>query len=291
MGHKILRLCLGVLLLLTCLFTVSAEEFMPEERGSITVTLTEQKGKTPIVDAELSLYYIATVKLNDTGNLGYSYREDFSHCGIALDDPALASKLEAFLSDGHVQAVKLRTDAEGTVVCRDLPLGLYFLCQTGLVEGYAPCTPFLVTLPVKTAEGYEYHVNATPKTEVSKLKDITVKKVWNVGASTEATQSISVQLLRNGVVVETAVLNEENDWQMTYRDLPESDAYSIKELNVPKGFTATYGRNGSVFTVTNTWSLVDTGQLQWPIPVLAICGILLIWLGVELLQKKRESNA
>ena len=73
--------------------------------------------------------------------------------------------------------------------------------------------------------------------------------------------------------------------------MPESDAYSVKEVDVPKGFTATVKQNGYVFTVTNTLSLVQTGQLMWPIPVLAIIGMILIAAGIALLQKKREPNA
>ena len=136
-----------------------------------------------------------------------------------------------------------------------------------------------------------YEVNASPKTEVARLTDITIKKVWNTDKSTEAADSVTVQLLRNGNVVKTATLNAQNNWQVTYTDMPESDAYSIKEVDVPKGFTATYQQKGYVFTVTNTSTLIQTGQLMWPIPVLAISGMLLIAAGIVLLQKKRKTNA
>ena len=136
-----------------------------------------------------------------------------------------------------------------------------------------------------------YEVNASPKTEVSRLTSITIKKVWNTDASTEATDSVTVQLFRNGNVVKTATLNAQNNWQVTYTDMPESDAYIIEEVNVPKGFTATYQQKGNVFTVTNTSTLIQTGQLMWPIPVLAISGMLLIAAGIVLLQKKRKTNA
>jgi hypothetical protein len=97
--------------------------------------------------------------------------------------------------------------------------------------------------------------------------------------------------LRNGSVVKTATLNAKNNWQITYTDMPESDAYSIKEIEVPKGFTETYSNSGYVFTVTNTATLPETGQLIWPIPVLAVSGMLLISVGVMLMQKKRDTNA
>jgi hypothetical protein len=134
-------------------------------------------------------------------------------------------------------------------------------------------------------------VNASPKTEVARLTSITIKKVWNTDATTEAADHVTVQLMRDGKVVQTATLNAQNDWQVTYTDMPESDAYSIKEIDVPKGFTATYSQAGYVFTVTNTSTLIQTGQRVWPIPVLAAVGMLLIALGIALLQKKGKSHA
>ena len=123
------------------------------------------------------------------------------------------------------------------------------------------------------------------------MTTITIKKVWNTDASTKAADSVTVQLLKKGNVVKTATLNEQNNWQMSYADIPESDAYSIKEVNVPKGFTATYKQNGDTFTVTNTSTLIQTGQLTWPIPVLAVSGMLLLIVGVVLVKKKGKSNA
>jgi outer membrane protein assembly factor BamB len=170
-------------------------------------------------------------------------------------------------------------------------LGLYFIRQSSAVEGFAPCTPFMVTLPGTNDDGYVYEVNASPKTEVARLTSITIKKVWNTDASTQAADSVTVQLLQNGNVVNTAILNEQNHWQVTYSGMSESDAYSIEEVDVPKGFTATYKQSGYVFTVTNTATLAQTGQLMWPIPVLTVSGMLLIAVGITLLKKKRKTNA
>jgi hypothetical protein len=278
------------LLILSCSGTVLAQEFDPERTGSISVTLTEQYKKEPIMGAELSLYHVATVQLNINGNLSYVYTDAFENSGIEIDDPTLASKLDAFVQERPISSIRITTDANGTAVCKDLALGLYFVRQSGTVDGFAPCTPFLVTLPGMNADGYMYDVNASPKTEVAKLTSITIKKVWNTDASTEASDHVTVQLLRNGNVIQTATLDASNNWQVTYTDLPESDAYSIKEIDIPKGFTATYSRSGYVFTVTNTSTLIQTGQLIWPIPVLAVCGMLLLAVGITLLQKKRVVN-
>jgi hypothetical protein len=271
--------------------TAFAQDFDSKRVGSISVTLMDQDSKTPITGAELSLYYVATVSLNSNNNLSYTFTDAFEDCGCALDDPTLSVKLDAFVKENSVPAEKLVTDAHGNVTFTNLPLGLYFVQQTNTVAGYTPCTPFLVTVPNHDDAGYVYDVNASPKTDVAKLTDITIKKVWNTDASASPADSVTIQLLKDGVVVETAILSAENNWQVTYTDLPESDAYSIVEVNVPKGFTVTYSKNGYIFTATNSASLIQTGQLIWPIPVLALSGIFLLLMGFSILRKPGNQNA
>ena len=291
MRRKFISIILTIWVLLMMPMTVFAQSFDVNRLGSISVTLMDQDGKTPISGAELSLYHVATVSLNSKNNLSYTFTDAFENCGCALEDPALSAKLDAFVEEHSPSAKKLVTDVHGKVSFTNLPLGLYFVKQTSAVAGYAPCTSFLVTVPNHNAGGYVYDVNASPKTDVTRLTNITVKKVWNTDASTKATNSVTVQLLREGVVVETATLSDQNNWQVTYTDMPESDAYSIVEVNVPKGFTATYSKSGYVFTVTNTSTLAQTGQLVWPIPVLAMAGLFLIVVGSIVLRKTRKENA
>ena len=291
MRHKFISVFLIAGILLMMPMTVFAQSFDADRLGSISVTLMDQDGKTPIAGAELSLYYVASAELNSNNNLSYTFTDAFEDCGAALNDPALSAKLDAFVKDYSISAEKLVTDAHGNAAFMNLPLGLYFVKQTSTVAGYAPCTSFLVTVPNHNTDGYVYDVNASPKTDVARLTAITIKKVWNTDASTKVADSVMVQLLRDGVVVETATLSDQNNWQVTYTDMPESDVYSIVEVNVPKGFTATYSQSGYVFTVTNSASLIQTGQLIWPIPVLAMAGLCLIAVGTIVLRKTRRKNA
>lgn len=289
MNRKIITFFVIILLISTCCYTVFAKEFDLGKTASVSVTLIEQN--EPVVGAELSVYYVATVVMDENGNLIYDYTNDFKQLGIALNDVSLAAKLDTFVSQYNVPSVKMTTNADGTALYGEIPLGLYFVKQTGAVDGFAPCTPFIVTVPNEKDGEYVYEVNASPKTEVERLTSITIKKVWNTDKSTEAAKSVTVQLLKGENVLKTAILSDDNNWQITYNDMPESDEYSVKEVNVPKGFTATYKQSGNVFTVTNSSTLIQTGQLMWPIPVLAISGMLLIAAGVMLLQKKRKTNA
>jgi uncharacterized surface anchored protein len=241
--------------------------------------------------AELSVFHIATVMADENGTLSYAYTDAFSDCGAEVDDPELVKKLEIFVSGNEIPARKIVTDSQGKAACENLPLGLYFVKQTGDVEGFAPCTSFLVTVPMKTEDGYQYDVDASPKTDTFRYIDLTIRKVWNTDSSTQITDSVTIQLLRGDTVVDTVTLNEANNWYVTYTNLPESDAYRIEEVNVPKGFTVTYTRDGYIFTAINTPSLIQTGQLLWPIPVLAMTGLCLIAIGAIVLRKTRTKNA
>ncbi len=291
MRYKLLSFCLTVWILFLLPVTVSAQSFDPARTGSISVTLTDPDSRTPISGAELSVYYVASVRLNEKNNLCYTFDDAFADCGAALDDPALSAKLDVFAPDHALPAAKLMTDAYGQAVFADLPLGLYFVKQTNSAAEYAPCTPFLVTVPYEETDGYVYDINASPKTELAKLTSVTVRKVWNTDASTEIAGSVTVQLLKYGAVMESAELSEANNWQVTFADMPESDGYSVLEVNVPEGFTATYSQNGYVFTVTNSASLIQTGQPVWPVPVLAMAGLILIAAGVSILRKSGDDNA
>ena len=122
------------------------------------------------------------------------------------------------------------------------------------------------------------------------LVDITIEKVWNTDAE-GLPQYITVQLLNRETVVKTAVLSEENDWSVTYFDMPESDGYTLRENPVPQGYTATYSHRGYQFIVTNTRALAQTGQLIWPIPVLAMAGLFFLLIGFAILRKLEKNDA
>ena len=288
MRNKIISVCLIAVLLLALPITAYAQNLDFDQLGAIRVTLLEKNGTSPIVGAELSIYHVATVALNSSGNLSYTYTEPFEACGSALDDPELAIKLEQFLNTHFVTATKAVTDSLGTATCTELPLGLYFIMQTDTVGGFAPCKPFLVTIPLLSDGVYHYEVETTPKTEVAKLTSITIKKVWNTDETSKVPDSVTVQLLRNGSVVKTATLNTQNQWQVTFPEMPESDDYSVREINIPQGFTVTYAQNGYSYTVTNTAALLQTGQLTWPIPAFAIIGVVLLAVGTVILRKERQ---
>ena len=291
MRRKLFSACLLLCLLLQLSVTVFAKPLDLNGVGSISITLLDQHGRQPVAQAEVSVYYVASVVRSENNRPVYSYTADFENCGFALDDPKLAVKLDVFTQEYDLPAQTVVTDDRGKAVLTDLPLGLYFVKQTAPAANNVICMPFLVTVPNYNNDGFIYDVDALPKADVVETTDITVKKVWNVDETVTVAQQVTVQLLRDGAVVKTAVLNEENGWEAVFYDMPRSDAYSVLESNIPEGFTATYTQNGYEFTVINSASLPQTGQVIWPIPLLAVAGLFLIAVGTVCLKKSRERNA
>ena len=56
------------------------------------------------------------------------------------------------------------------------------------------------------------------------------------------------------------------------------------------GYTPYYSRVGNVITITNSTSLIQTGQLTWPVAVLGGLGVLLIALGLITSAKRRKAS-
>ena len=67
--------------------------------------------------------------------------------------------------------------------------------------------------------------------------------------------------------------------------------WQVIETNSPKGYVPSYHVSEGVVTITNTRSLIQTGQLNWPIWVLGGAGLVLVALGGAMLVKKKKHNA
>ena len=82
--------------------------------------------------------------------------------------------------------------------------------------------------------------------------DLSVKKVWDDGDNPERPLSVSVALYKDDVQLSDGVtLSAGNEWTTTWPGLDPRGNYSVKEINCPKEYTATYTREGNTFIVTN----------------------------------------
>ena len=189
--------------------------------GSITFTLVWEEA--PIDSGALTLYQVGTVApVNDT----YAYvpveaLADAAH----LDDltaPELARDLARLVQERELSGVTAPI-RHGEAVFTDLTLGVYLVTQEpeDACDGFAPISPFLITVPQYADGVYIYDIAAQPK----------------VPLHTEPTEP------------------------------PSTDPTKPTEPNLPQ-----------------------TGQLHWPVPVLAVSGITIFLLGWAMRTRKREHH-
>ena len=122
--------------------------------------------------------------------------------------------------------------------------------------------------------GYRSAVNGDTiiNTHEPATTKVTVVKVWNDDANKDGLRpaSVTINLLANGRVVRTAMLDAANDWQTAFGDLMmyshqgQRIVYTVVEANVPAGYQSTVSQNGMTFTVTNTHRPTKPGQPTTP---------------------------
>lgn len=149
---------------------------------------------------------------------------------------------------------------DGEVFFDDVPQGLYLLSGKRLTIGdttYIP-TPMLVEI-VKDDYLNDLHFNSLPKmtlrTRAGADSRYTVKKVWqkDAGYAFDRSLYITVVVYKNGEYLETATLDESNNWQMTWYG--EADAeWRVQEVDIPDKYTVIYKSNETQFVIENTYN-------------------------------------
>ena len=96
--------------------------------------------------------------------------------------------------------------------------------------------------------------------------EVNVEKIWVDGGFGNRPDSITVQLYRDGTAEAVAELRGDDDtWAHTFDNLPvyksdksgEESEYTVKEMNVPAGYTAMIDRHTGGYTITNTLDGLD----------------------------------
>ena len=123
---------------------------------------------------------------------------------------------------------------------------------------------------------------------------LTVRKVWSGDEDQlDKRPDTAAMTLYNGPeAVETVYLGDWNEWTYTWNELDPAGSWTVLESDIPKGYVPSYEVDADgIVTVTNTATLIQTGQLNWPVAVLGVVGIGMIFFGVLLMRKKRKENA
>ncbi|MDD7169912.1 MAG: SpaA isopeptide-forming pilin-related protein [Faecalibacterium sp.] len=269
MEQKSLRRRFAALLLMLCLLAAGALPALATSvnirlvdasgnpaTGTIRVALYDSAKDKALSGGQLTLYRVAEVKRKN-GDLSFEYCGDFYGCGIALGDltdSTLADQLLEYMPQGARGTTKT-VDADGNAAFENLELGLYLIVQSKASNGYAPIKPFLVSLPMAENGKWNYEVDASPK----------VGGYTPVNPDTPPVPPTPVPDKPGTPDSPVAPGNPDNPAAPGKPDNP-----------------ALAGRpDGAVMN-----GLPQTGQLNWPVPVLAVSGMLLFAAGWVLNKKE-----
>lgn len=228
----------------------AAEEIMDLTRkGSLFVTMWD-KGKDMVVPGgKMTLYPVAQAE-EENGDFSFSYINGFEDCGMELGD----------LDSGDL-AAKLT---------ENIPEGAEKTVQSVDANGEVTFSdlPLGVYLLVQTeaAEGYNpvnpFVVSVPMKEGTTWIYDV------------DATPKMEPV---------TAKVSTPTPVPQNPSNTPEPAKPQSTTPGTPSGSSTLTGSTASIT------SLPQTGQLNWPIPVLTICGLLLFVFGWMMRGKKNEA--
>ena len=165
-------------------------------------------------------------------------------------------------------------DLEGSTTVKDLKIGTRYTVQedttSAQVIGYTLTAPGAQKVTINATGAQVEFVNYYAKDTTS----VTVTKEWNDNlVKALRPESVTVQLMKNDVPVDGAlvVLDDNNQWSHTWTDLPMYNdtgskiTYSVKEVNVPAGYTVAVNPVATAatptFTITNTANVVEAPEI------------------------------
>lgn len=268
----------AVLAALTLLVWCAAPAFALEvvdlsRTGSIKVSLYDSETSEAVGGGTLTLYRVAKVQ-KDNANLSFVYTNGFEDCGVELGD----------LSEGELAgrlAEKIAATAESTTVevsdlgvaeFGDLEVGLYLVVQTTAAENYNVINPFLVSVPIQENGSYVYDVDALPKVGTA------AKKTPEPPDTPDTPDTPDKPEEENPNTPVAPGPDNPDGWVLGANG---EKIYLNPEAPSPDN------PNGYVM---GAHGLPQTGQLNWPIPVLAVTGVVLVAAGIKLKKGTRKDE-
>lgn len=289
-------LCLAVLLcVLGQSIGVSALSALDVER-SCSLALHYTKDGVAFSGLEILIFRVAECHADGTFDL----TGDFADYPVKIHGITTqkqwqdaAQTLAAYAAADYIDPTAMViTDASGTAKFEDLQTGLYLILdvEAETQEGTFWFGQSLVLLPRPDENGeYSYDLEARPKpSAVTPWGEYTVVKLWKDAGQTEKRPtSVTVDILKDGILQESVVLSPENNWSYTWKTDGTADHWSVVESNVPEGYSVSITADGNVFHVTNALPVTPppptTGDYTsiWPyVLAMSISGCMLLILGI-----------
>ena len=302
---KILKISITLVMLAVIASTMLVPAFAAfpwpdNQKGSIVFNLydPEQPGKLLTREYEFTIFKVGDV-VETNGSYNFQLDANMRARGLVIEDlekPETGTIISQVIdaNPGAYTGIA-KKNSLGTFLFDNLDLGVYLVRQTVTSPGYNINDPFCVIIPSSPKGRPEFNVVVTPKVIVTDYINVIIKKVWNAGEGVVVPTEVTMQLLKNNQPINTVVLNASNNWAHQWVHLRRSDNIEVREINIPTNFVVSYTTtdNGTLIliTATNSSKLPQTGQLNWPVPILAGAGVALILVGFLLTKKKsRDEN-
>lgn len=171
---------------------------------------------------------------------------------VTLDDKTISGTYGDMVFENGVANFTLKTGESKTT--SNLPAGVTYevVEQEANTDGYTTSSvgETGAIQANKTAEAiFNNHKDSSGG---SSYTSVSVKKVWKLDDGGAAADSVTVNLLRNGVIYATVKLDSSNNWSYSWNRLNDSYIWTVEEVNVPDGFMVTIDRApGNSFTIIN----------------------------------------
>ena len=271
----------AVLAALTLLVWCAAPAFALEvvdlsRTGSIKVSLYDSETSEAVGGGTLTLYRVAKVQ-KDNANLSFVYTNGFEDCGVELGDLSegeLAGRLAEKIA-ATAESTTVEISDFGTAEFGDLEVGLYLVVQTTAAENYNVINPFLVSVPIQENGSYVYDVDALPKVGTAAKKTPEPPDTPDTPDTPDPPDKPDEQNPNTPVAPGP---DNPDGWVLGANG---EKIYLNPEAPSPDN------PNGHVM---GAHGLPQTGQLNWPIPVLAVTGVVLVAAGIKLKKGTRKDE-
>ena len=266
-----------------------------------TLTLTYASAEVTLPSLAVDIYRVASVSTD----FRYTLESAFEETALAVNGiqtqrewNTVRTTLDSFIAANGVEpTATASTVANGTATFTDLATGLYYVApQTVTVGGFRYYfASTLIALPDLKEDGtWNYQVSATPKPDVrppsSSDLEYRVLKLWQGDDEENRPPEITVDLLKDGEVVRSVTLSQENGWSYSWFAADDGSLWTVAEQTVPHGYTVTVEQNETVFTMVNTVESSDdssipetgdTGHTGFLVLFLSAAGVLLVLAGMK----------
>ena len=298
MVKKVLLVMAAIVLILSVSVTVLAGP-VPDTGRRCSITISFQKNNVPVAGGSVICTQVGYIyKSGD----GYSFRRLLDHKELVnLTDPDTPVELERFVNQNNLTGTVKTVNKNGIVTFTDLETGVYLIRQKNAPEGYMPIKPFLVTLPYLKNGEYIYDLDASAKTELEKEPSEPTEPTAPTDPTEPTTPTDPTEPTTPTGPTEPTTPTDPTEPTTPTGPTEPTTPTAPTEPTTPTGPTEPTTPTAPTEPTTPTGPTEpttpdggdspQTGQLNWPVPVMAILGVFCLCLGMFFAAKEKKEES